>query len=183
MQGISFWFGIFSASVAILASLSNRSLRFFSREQLELRCARDNRQGRVRDILNNRRNCRMAAELLQVMASIAVVFCLMDIIPTIFFQIAAIVVTLITIEVWIPRAVSHIWTNTFLYYSWPAIFFLSRILSPLVFTGRMIDQLFHRLAGLRFGEQDQKPVEGEILAVISEAAREGLLETDAPRND
>ena len=184
MQLISFWFGIFSASVAILASLSNRSLRFFSREQLELRCARDNRQGRVRDILNNRRNCRMAAELLQVMASIGVVFCLMymipaDSIPTVYFRLAAIVVTLITIEVWIPRAVSHIWTNTFLYYSWPAIFFLSRVLSPLVFTGRMIDQLFHRLAGLRFGEQDQKPVEGEILAVISEAAREGLLETDA----
>ena len=183
MEFISFWFGIFSASVAILASLSNRSLRFFSREQLELRCARDNRQGRVRDILNNRRNCRMAAELLQVMASIGVVFCLIDIIPTIhpniYFRLAAIVVTLITIEVWIPRAVAHIWTNTFLYYSWPAIFLLSRLLLPLVFTGRMIDQLFHRLAGLRFGEQDQKPVEGEILAVISEAAREGLLETDA----
>ena len=31
MEFISFWFGIFSASVAILASLSNRSLRFFPR--------------------------------------------------------------------------------------------------------------------------------------------------------
>ena len=178
MEFISFWFGIFSASVAILASLSNRSLRFFSREQLELRCARDNRQGRVRDILNNRRNCRMAAELLQVMASIGVVFCLIDIIPTIhhniYFRLAAIVVTLITIEGWSPRAGAHIWTNTFLYYSWPAIFLLSRLLLPLVFTGRMIDQLFHRLAGLRFGEQDQKPVEGEILAVISEAQGKGF---------
>jgi CBS domain containing-hemolysin-like protein len=70
--------------------------------------------------------------------------------------------------------------ETFLYRVWPAIRVAEILLSPLMFLARRLDRLFHRVAGRpEPGTGAAAAISEEILSVVDEGRREGVLEIEA----
>lgn len=186
MQGEGLWLAVLVAAalIATLASATGRALRVFSRREVELLCRRRGRPERLGSILRHRRQCRVAAEVLQVLAA-AVVFwaCLAWLHASTVGWIALAMLIgaglLLFAEVWIPRAMVHLWAEPMLFWFWPIIFALGRVLFPFVAVGNAVDQVLHRLAGRPPVGGMRAAVDEEIRAVVGQAEREGALERDA----
>ncbi len=93
--------------------------------------------------------------------------------------VAGAAVTLLAVEIWIPWAVTRLWAEPFLYYTWSAWLAVSFLLSPLVMVARFFDALLHRLAGRTPEVPDEESFEEDIRTIVTEGHREGLLEEDA----
>jgi putative hemolysin len=186
VQGEGLWLAVLVAAalVATLASVAGRALRVFSRRQVELLCRRRGRPGRLGAILRYRRQCRVAAEVLQVIASMAVLWASLVWLGA--STPASMVLgallgagVLLFAEVWIPRALVHLWAEPVLFWFWPVIHAVGRVLVPFVAVGSAVDQVLHRLAGRPSATGMRAPVDEEIRAVVGQAEREGALERDA----
>ena len=86
---------------------------------------------------------------------------------------------LLAAEIWIPRAITRLWAEPILYFSWPLWQALAAAMSPFVFGTRLVDTILHRLAGRLPELLDEDAFEEEIRSIVTEGHREGLLEEDA----
>jgi CBS domain containing-hemolysin-like protein len=186
VQGDGLWLAVLVAAalVAALASVLGRALRVFSRRRLELLCRRRDKLDRLGAVLRHRRRCRAAAEILQVLAAVVVLSASVAWLRAstagwVALAVFAAAAILLFVEVWLPRALVHLWAESFLFWFWPVLFPVTRLLTPLVAVGNAVDQVLHRLAGRTPDAGMRAPVDEEIRAVVGEAEREGTLERDA----
>jgi CBS domain containing-hemolysin-like protein len=178
--------------VAGIASLAARSLREFSRRELEELCERRQRMDRFEDILHHHDRMALAAEMFTVFLLACSLVC-----GTVWYwtyfsiatdpnsgwelaalNLAACLAFVITV-VWLPWSIARVAAAGFLYYTWPAWSILGRVFYPLLWCARAIDMVLHRLTGRKNAVPDEETLEEEIRTIVSEGHREGLIEEDA----
>ena len=82
-------------------------------------------------------------------------------------------------KLWIPWAVVELWAEPFLYATWNIWSGIARLLGPLVWCGKLIDEILHRVAGREREIPTEESLEEEIRSIVSEGHRGGLLEEEA----
>jgi CBS domain containing-hemolysin-like protein len=186
-----FWTSVATMVAAILANLGARSLREFSRHDLEEICRRRGKPERFSEVLQSHERASLAAEILTVLlASFAVVFGTAwvdmrweladsDGWGTLLATGAASGAALVIGIVWISRAISRVFSEEFLYHTWGLWKLLALVFTPLSWGAHLLDVVLHRIAGREQQEIDDETIEEEIRTIVSEGHREGLLEEEA----
>ncbi|MCA9050176.1 MAG: HlyC/CorC family transporter [Planctomycetaceae bacterium] len=188
------------AAVFIL-SLACYSLRNFSRSRLEEICRRRGRPERLGDILHRHHRCLLLCELLWLVTlTTAVVICIDgDVAPTTpvggsvgsaglhvphvggTFRIAATLISAAFALVALPWTLSRVAGEAFLYHTWPALRAACLIGAPVWNSAVRLDRIIHRV----FGVPEPAPetaaslLTEELLAVVDESRREGVIESHA----
>jgi len=188
---VVFWLAAAGLAVTALAATGAKSLREFSRRQLEEICRRRKSADRLGQILRQHEQVALGAETLQVVATAVVIFAGAFWIwlewhavgppnwTLLALSMAAGALMLLAAEIWLPWAVVRLWAASFAYYLWPVWRTVGIVLSPLVLGARFFDTLLHRLAGRVPEVPNEESFEDEIRTIVTEGHREGLLEEDA----
>lgn len=188
----AFWMMIAGLFLTALAAIGVKSLREFSHHELGEICRKRQAPSLFRDILVWHDRVALALETLQVLSAVLLVFSacwwtwsklsdgLANVsIFAIWGGLGLASILLLAVSVWLPWAFTNLWAEYFLFYTWRLLRLVSMVLSPFVMVARFVDGLFHRLAGRQRAQTTEDTIEEEILAIVSQGQREGLLEADA----
>ncbi len=187
-----FWLGLVSLAATSLAAMGARSLREFSRTELEEISRRKNSELRQIEILRHYDRVAVAVECLNVAGTAAFVTCVSFWVYLAWGPVggaarwdramlaaSGAAAVLWTCDVWIPWAIARLWGAPFLFHTWSLWRGISVALWPLVLAARVVDTLLHRLAGRSSDGSTEGLIEEEIRTIVSEGHREGVLEEDA----
>lgn len=185
------WWSIGSGLVTCFAAMGARALGEYSRHDLEEICQRRSKTKVFSDILRDDDPVALGVHMIVAFGSV------LSVVAGAFWAVerfgepaavtlgglAAIVVclglTLVVAVVWLPWSVSRIGAAHFVYYTWPLWRLLNAVVTPLVLGARLVDAIFHRIAGRTHEEQNGDSFEEEIRTIVHEGQREGLLEEEA----
>ncbi len=183
---------IASLILTAIAAIGVKALREFSHHDLGEICRKRQAPSLFRDILVWHDRVALGLETLQVLAAVVLVFSTLwwswtdsstDLAEVGYLNIlgglALAGLFLLAVGVWIPWAFTHLWAEHFLFHTWRLLRFISRVLTPFVLAAQFVDGLAHRLAGRQREPVTEESIEEEILAIVSQGQREGLLEADA----
>ncbi|MFK7778399.1 MAG: hemolysin family protein [Gimesia sp.] len=177
----------------LLSGLLGFSLRDFSRSRLEILCNEAGVPNRFSNILRIHPTILLAADICYLSGIILISILLTRQyieFPTEFNSIAvtaqfiiqmilALVLGIFVLMI-IPWTVSRISGERFLQRSWPVIRWLPVFLQPVIWISWKIDEFSHRLAGKEETKNGREAnISEEILSVIEEGARGGILESEA----
>jgi len=177
----------------LFAGLLGFSLRDFSRSRLETLCNEADVPNRFSEILRLHPTILLAADFLYLtgVILISVILTRQFIeIPNEFSSISAgiqftvqMILTLIVgivLLMTVPWTLSRISGERFLKMSWPVIRWLPVFLTPVIWISWKIDEFSHRLAGKEENKNGREAnISEEILSVLEEGARGGILESEA----
>jgi CBS domain containing-hemolysin-like protein len=173
-------------------ALAARSLREFSRRELEELCDRRQKQDRFSDILHHHDRVALEVEMAVILALALAITCASlwswdtfsaaeD--PNSWWIVAAAVavigLSLMVAIVWLPWALARVAAAQFVFFTWPVWSFLGRAMYPLAWCARVLDMVLRRVTGRTSAEPDEDTLEEEIRTIVSEGHREGLIEEDA----
>lgn len=189
------WLGLSSALLTCLAAIGARSLRDFSRHDLQEICERQGKLDRFSEILKRHDRTALAIEMLVVLGSALFIVAGVTWLgsgqqasadappPPGLTSIAAAAsglgVLVAMFKTWIPWSISRLGSSTFLFHTWWIWNALAVLMAPLVYGARVVDAIFHRLAGKTPVAPDEETIEEEIRTIVTEGHREGLLEEEA----
>ena len=186
-----------STAIALLVvnfflRLACYSLRDFSRKRLEEICQRREKPARFGKVLKQHEEALFAAELLFVLLLCVQLWAMFNWMgfpgaeaaaagrfALAWKSLASLVLLGLTWVVF-PRSIAQVAGAGYIFHLWPLLALLCRCCAPLWSLAQKLDVIHHRLAGL--GEPNQhesSQINEEILSVIDEGQREGLLERDA----
>ncbi len=185
-----FWTTFAAIIAATITNLAARSLREFSRHDLEDICRRRDKPERFTQILQEHDRVGLGIEILSVLLAVFSVVAGsawtvarggMDHSNglALLGTAAVLGLVLVTSMVWISRAVARVFSEEFLYHSWPLWKLLAVMVEPLTWGAYMLDVGLHRLAGREQHNEEDERIEEEIRTIVSEGHREGLLEEEA----
>jgi len=166
------------------SSLASRSLKSFSRHDLEELCEKRDVPEKFHRILKEYERTANTVGMFRLLCTSAVLICAVFHIDAAFSPenvtvLVGVVFGLLAVEIWLPNAFSRLWGTAFVYRTWPIWRFLALFLHPLDLVDRFVDVFFHRLAGKSPKADDEEAFEDEIRTIVTEGHREGLLEEDA----
>ena len=166
------------------SSLASRSLKSFSRHELEELCEKRGASAKFHRILKEYEWTANAVGMFRLLCTSTVLICTVFHTEAVLSAENAVVVVgivfgLLAVEIWLPNAISRLWGTVFVYHTWPICRVLALCLYPLDLVGRFVDVFFHRLAGKQPKTDDEEAFEDEIRTIVTEGHREGLLEEDA----
>jgi CBS domain containing-hemolysin-like protein len=186
------WLAFVTGLAACLAAIAARSLRSFSRRELEELCEARGKEARFADILHHHERVAMPVEIAAAAgfaisigcASVRLAWQLSPPgnMPTgwaVFDTLVLVVFTYVIAAVLLPWTIARVAAASFLYRTWPLWNALGRVLSPLAMMARFFDALLTRVLGRKAMELDEESIEEEIRTIVSEGHREGLIEEDA----
>jgi CBS domain containing-hemolysin-like protein len=189
---VLFWIAIGSLVATCLATIGARSIRVFSRRELEELCRRHQSDLKFSEIIEYDDQVAVSIECLHVITTALFVVAATSwafLAPgadggatpwSMFWSIAGVAgLLLLTFKIWIPWSVVRLWATPILFHTWRIWRLTSQILAPLVLASRAVDTIFHRLAGRQRVEPTEDIFEDEIRSIVNEGHREGLLEEDA----
>jgi len=81
--------------------------------------------------------------------------------------------------VWVPATFAKLWAAPIVYYGWPIWRLMTFCLYPLELAAGLFDAFFVRLSGIRPDATNEGQFSEEIMTIVTEGHREGLLEDDA----
>lgn len=187
-----FWLAIGSLLLTALAATGARSLRAFSRHDLEEICRKKNDPDRFSEILKSYGEVSLGVETLHVLTgscflASAVCFSLLRWQPevqgvSVSFLLADIAIAgviLVAAKIWLPWTFAQLWATPFVFYTWDLWRVTRFVMMPLVFVAHLVDTIMHRLAGRQREVLTEDIYEEEIRTIVNEGHREGLLEEDA----
>jgi CBS domain containing-hemolysin-like protein len=183
---ISIYLILLGLVLICIVSIGSRSLKSFSRHQLEDFCRRRGAENRLSRILKEYDHVAAAAGMLRILlATVLVMAAVFELNPkreSLTDWIVLILIAspiLLCVEFWLPRAVAKLWGTSFVYFTWSLWYCLAVLLFPLTLVDRFFNVFFHRLAGQTEETDDEEAFEDEIRTMVTEGHREGLLEEDA----
>lgn len=190
-QSELFWTAVAAFLGTAIANLGYRTLRDFSRHDLEEIGRRRNRPERFGEILRHHEAVALGVEILAaLLAALAVTAGALwvtrepELLPapspaTVLTTAFALGVLLTAARTWGPWAASRVFAEPFLFLTWPLWRALAALAAPLVWVARVSDAVLHRIAGQKPQPVDEQAIEEEIRTIVTEGHREGLLEEDA----
>lgn len=177
-------------AAASYAAVGVRCLRRFSRARLDELCRQEQTRPLFSQIVELRERAALGAESLQALATVAAIVC--GSIWTHSFAGAAESALLASAEVllggivilwcavvWLPASIGRLWADSFVLHSWPLWKAVAFVLAPSVWSAQLLSGLFRRMSGRKVEHVTEETLEEEILTIVSEGEREGLLEEDA----
>lgn len=186
----AFWILASGLVVTACASLGVRSLRRFSRHDLEEICRKRGKQQRFGEVLRRHENVALGIEMLAVLAATVTIVAgflwaaerwelALDSWQTVVLLALAVggVVTVCT--VWTAWTLARLFSEEFLFVSWPLWQAIAVLAAPLVWGARLFDIALHRIMGRTEDVQDEETIGEEIRTIVTEGHREGLLEEEA----
>ncbi|WP_145058561.1 hemolysin family protein [Adhaeretor mobilis] len=186
-----FWTSLTAFLAALLTNFGYRSLREFSRHELEEICHRRERGERLGQILRLHEQVAIGVETLAALfTSLALVAGTAwaaerwQIAPgeswiRLLSVAGGLGLLLVLARTWGPWPLSRVFAEKFLFNTWPLWRALAALASPLTLVARVCDTVLHRLVGQEPQVIDEQAIEEEIRTIVSEGHREGLLEDDA----
>ncbi len=81
--------------------------------------------------------------------------------------------------VWLPTTVAGLWADPFVLRTWRFWKAITLLLAPSIWCAEGLGRIFRRLSGRPVIEPTEESLEEEILTIVSEGQREGLMEEDA----
>jgi len=97
----------------------------------------------------------------------------------IWVSIVSIALALLTVGVWIPRALVSVWSSPIIYHTWLFWVALTWLMSPLTLGVRLVAAVAWRLSGKeRPAPDDEEALEDEIRSIVTAGMRDGLVEED-----
>ncbi len=189
-----FWTSFLALVATAVASFGTRALRNFSRHDLEEIATRYGQPERFSQMLRLHETIALGIEMLTILCtSLALAAGSWWAVQrwgttsvdsggswTELLTISAgLGLTLTVAAAWLPWTASRISAAGFLYHTWPLWKVLAVLVSPLVWGAKLVDIALHRVAGRTPQKLDEETIEEEILAIVSEGHRGGLLEEDA----
>lgn len=181
------------ALTALLATIwmavAAKSLRNFSRHELEVILRERRSEPILGDILLWHERMALVAECLEVLCALTFVAA-----ADVWIDLrcggrlpwggrlalaAVLAAALIAVMVWIPRALARIGAAWFVFRTWRFWRFLGRALFPLTAGAALVDWLAQAVTGRRPQEPDEESLQAEIRTIVSEAHREGIIEEEA----
>ncbi len=177
-------------AVASFASVGARSLRRLSRSKLDELYQAEPTRPLYDQIIALRERTTSGADSLQVVAAAAAVgfACAWArgvslnsepewLGPAIIIVIG---LTLLWLSlVWAPSSIARLWADPFVLNTWSLWIWVARILAPSVWAAYGIARLLERVSGRKPAQPTEESLEEEILTIVSEGQREGLLEEPA----
>ena len=175
-----------------MAATGTKVLHNFSRHDLESYCRLRRRRERFAEILNHHDRASLAAEALEILAT--VVFVLAGGIwlfrPTggglaadwlsVLAAVGVVTLVVLSIHLWIPWAIVRVWSAPLLFHTWWLWQIISRLFWPLTVGVRIVDALARRLADQpEEPDNEEEAFEDEIRTIVTAGMRDGLLEADA----
>lgn len=174
-----------------LASIGARTLRDFSRSELQEICAKHDDSETFGEILRAHERTALGLEMWVVIgAAIAVgtgvawgfdhwegALALRWEWVVLYSLVVGSLLALL--KVWIPWTMTRLFAARFLYRTWPIWRVVSWFAAPLVWGAEVVDHLAHRVAGHALPDPSDESLEEEIRTIVTEGHREGLLEEDA----
>jgi CBS domain containing-hemolysin-like protein len=183
---ILIYFILLGLVLICIVSIGSRSLKSFSRHQLEDFCRRRGAETRLSRILKEYDHVAAAAGMLRILLTTALIATTIfvwnpkhEVVTDWILLILLASLILLCVDFWLPRAVSKLWGTSFVYFTWSLWSFLAVLLFPLTLIDRFFNVFFHRLAGQTEETDDEEAFEDEIRTMVTEGHREGLLEEDA----
>ncbi len=177
---------ILSLLATCLASIGARALRAFSRTDLQEICQKRDRLERFGEILHDHEATALGVELLGAftaalfaVAAFAWMLGRQDDQTSVLLAAAAVGICLASLRIAMPWAISRVFAEPFLYYTWPLLRLVGALSTPLRSVARLLDAILHRLAGREPDSPDEDSIGEEIRTIVTEGHREGLLEEDA----
>ena len=175
--------GFFFVLVGV-SSLASRSLKSFSRHELEELCEKRGTSEKFNRILKEYERTANSVGMFRVLCTSAVLICaVFGLEPKLALEniafLVGVVGGLLATEIWLPGAFSRLWGTGFVYQTWPIWRFLALCLYPLDFADRFVNVFFRRLSGKTSKTDGEEAFEEEIRTIVTEGHREGLLEEDA----
>lgn len=186
-----FWTSITTLLMTAIIQFGVRALRNFSRHDLEEICRLREKPERFSEILQYHDivslGIEMIASLTTALAVVAGTFWAAqawefapEATPTNLITVAVLLgVVLAATGTWLPWANARLFSEEFLFYTWPVWKVLAMLGTPLVWGAKLIDTVLHRIVGRTPHLVDEETIEEEIRTIVSEGHREGLLEEDA----
>lgn len=181
--------------VSFFCSLAVYSLRDFSRSRLDEICRGFGRESRFGEILKRHEDALFVMECLLWVCVMATV-CISVARPLppaslgivddrdgflrAVIEFALLTAGLAAVVVVLPRTVARVAGERYLYHAWPVLATLIRLSRPALHAARQLDKFVHRLSGLQEPDEgDAAALTEEILTVVDEGQREGVLESEA----
>ncbi len=179
--------------VGFLSALACYSLRGFSRSRLDEICGRHGREERFGVILRRAESALLAVELFDTLVSLLLVLVAFNWLklwqPPVatapgwlayLVELFLVLFVLVFSVVILPWTLARVVGERFLFRAWPLIGLMQAVARPVLILSRYMDTLAHRLSGLREpAGGDAATIAEEILTVVDEGQREGLLESEA----
>ena len=187
----AFWVLIAGLIATAIASLGVRSLRRFSRHDLEEICRNRGKSERFGEVLKSHENVALGIEMLAVLAATVSVLAgfiwavqrwqlwPLESWSTLVLLALAIGMLVTIATVWTAWALTRLFAEEFLYLSWPFWKSLYVLAAPLSWGARFLDVSLHRIFGRTEELVDEETIEEEIRTIVTEGHREGLLEEEA----
>ncbi len=174
---------------SLFLSVACYSLRNFSRSRLAQLCRERGNEDRFGEILRQDADVLLSVELLLVVLLSAGMLLLGLILPgsvrgvgaspwRVVLELFLFVVAVFVGYTAIPRSLSVVAGEAFLYRTWPVLRSLSRLMSPLRSVAVAVNTFLHRLTGKQVQENNRVDAFAEeIQSVVHEGEREGVVET------
>ena len=182
------WLTVTSLVSSCFIAMGARSLRDFSRHDLQAICRRRKDLDRFGEILLHYDRVALGVDHLLYLSVAFTITCGAWLSSTKWTALtesglAATVagggLALVVAVLWIPWAVARLWAEPWLYQTWRVWTVASTLMRPLTYGAHLIDAVLHRLAGRTPEVPSEDTIEEEIRTIVNEGHREGLLEEDA----
>lgn len=188
---VLFWVSAGTFALTTVVMLAHRALRSFSRSELGEICARRGMPDRFGEILREHDSVALGLETLSAFLMAAAItagagwaarewkYSPDGGVVELFVTCAALGLALTIVRTWLPWMAASVFAEGLLVRAWPALKTLSLTMTPLVWLGRLMDSMLHRMMGRQRREVDEQAIEEEIRSIVSEGHRGGLLEDEA----
>ena len=185
------WIMLGGLAITAIASLGVRSLRRFSRHDLEEICRTRGKQERFGEVLKSHENVALGVEMLAVHAATVTIVAgflwasnRWELTPleswhTAIFLALGIGLLVTIATVWTAWTLTRLFSEEFLYLTWPFWKGIAVLAAPLVWGARLVDIALHRITGRTEEILDEETIGEEIRTIVTEGHREGLLEGEA----
>lgn len=177
--------------IVFYSGLAVQSLRDFSRSRLEEICRHRKQEERFSFILRHHEQAMLSWEIVHLTGQLLTILAglvWMELLPTaqLEWEPATIVRGLFLFALLsfasnvLPWTVARVAGESFLCRTWPVSRVLLSLLKPLLWLTGGLDTVVHRLSGVKEPEHDDgATITEEILTVVDEGQREGVLESEA----
>jgi len=182
-----------SLAAGLLLAWLSYAARDFSRKKLDDLCRTRNHPQRFGEILKNHEQSLCVVDLLaaaNIVLLLGFSFKLLhqwqptdgtfSALTAYAVEVALIAFTFLLITLILPWTLARVAGELLLERAWPVLRFLQSVFRPYLFVLNKVDRFFHRLTGVEEpAEGDTTMISEEILTVVDEGQREGLIEREA----
>ncbi|MCA9185575.1 MAG: hemolysin family protein [Pirellulaceae bacterium] len=184
------WLALLALFALFLSSLGARLIYEIGWHDLEDLCRRKNRRDRFDEIINSYEDVSLGMESLRHLAVLLLIGTLASwaqlseqwqtaTMAQILGMTLGGAIAVLFVGVWLPAAISRVWTASLLYHSWRILRIASFGMIPLSFVEVALEAMFRRMAADEEEQSDEEAFEDEIRTIVTEGIRDGHIEADA----